>query len=253
MMTQVRARIRWVLRPAFVLLLIVSAWIGWTWKTGNLGTVVPGRVHRSAQLSATQLERVIRGRDIKTVLNLRGENPAEAWYRAEKAAALRAGATLIDLPMASDQWLSHDQFRALVETLDHAKTPLLIHCEWGAERTGLVSAVVELLRPDGSQEAAYSQFSLGYLFLPIKDGLVMRGHLDRYAAWLAATGLTHRPEHFRRWLVEGYRPGSPSREYWPCNPYPLRVVTRPDVGRRPEWPANACETALAKEKAGAVR
>lgn len=196
-------------------------------ETGNFGTLINGQVFRSGQMRAGQLGRTIRSYGIKTVLNLRGVNPKEAWYRDERAATLAEGATQVDVPMASDQWMARDQMRVIVEILDTCKTPLLIHCEWGAERTGLVSAFQELLRPGGTLENARNQFSAKYLYLPMRDGLMMRGHLDRYAAWLAGEGTTHSPAAFRRWVKAGYEPGSPCREEWPYNPYPLVVVTRP--------------------------
>lgn len=174
------------------------------------------------------------------MLNLRGRNPDRPWYVAERGAALGAGAVQVDFPMSSDQWLSHDQVRTLLSILDDCSYPILIHCEWGAERTGLVSAFCELLREGSSVERARREFSAYYLFLPMKDGLVMRGHLDAYASWLATSGRGHSPGAFRRWLTRDYRPGSPSREYWPCNPYPLKVVSRPGAGPVALWGGNAC-------------
>lgn len=137
--------------------------------------------------------------------------------------------------MSSDQWLSREQFATLIELLDTSEYPILVHCEWGAERTGLVSAVAELLRPGASLADARAQFSPYYLFLPMKDGLVMRGHLDRYEGWLAASRTVHSSEAFRRWVAHHYWPGSPSREYWPEDVYPLKVVTRPGGRRVALW------------------
>ncbi len=241
--------IRKVVRPIAAVLLIVGLAIGWRWKNGNFGAIEPGRVYRSAQLTPTMLSEAIREYGVKTVLNLRGPNPEQDWYQGERDATLNAGATQIDVPMASDQWLSHAQVRTLLEILDTCEYPVLIHCEWGAERTGLVSAIVELLRPDRTVADARAQFSLRYLFLPIKDGLVMRGHLDRYEQWLESQKLPHSPERFRNWITNVYRPGSPSREYWPCNPYPLKVVTtrNPRGGREisESLPVDACPKTIA--------
>ena len=58
----------------------------------------------------------------------------------------------------------------------------------------------------------------------------MSDAIDQYAGWLESQGLQHRPEVFRRWAESGYRPGDPSREDWPYDPYPLIVVTPPDAG-----------------------
>ena len=142
--------------------------------------------------------------------------------------------------MSSDQWLSREQSTALLDILDHASYPILIHCEWGAERTGLVAAITELLRDDASLADATAEFSPYYLFLPIKDGLVMRGHLDLYADWLDRTHHAHTPATFRSWLSEVYQPGNPSREHWPCNPYPLKIVSRPEGGSVSTWGGRVC-------------
>ncbi len=218
-------------------------------SAGNFGTVEPGRVFRSAQLGPESLRRAIREHGIKTVLNLRGPNPDQAWYRDEVAATVASGAAQVDVPLASDQWLSHDQVATLLDVLGRAEYPILIHCEFGAERTGLVSAFVELLKPGGTLDDARSQFSIRYLFIPFKDGLVMLGHLDRYESWLRDCRLSHTPDQFRRWLATDYRPDSPSREYWPCNPYPRKVVTRvgPDGSTETssDLPRDACPKTVA--------
>ena len=210
------------------------------WGTGNFGTVEPGRIYRSAQPTARSLSSAIRRHGIKTVVNLRGSNPDQLWYASEKRASSNAGVTQVDFPMSSDQWLSHEQAATLLEILDTSAYPIQIHCEWGAERTGLVSAICTLLREGSSLEKARAEFSVYYMFLPLKDGLVMRGHLDAYEAWLDEAHQSHSPKLFRSWLTQEYQPGSPSREHWPCNPYPLKVITRPGAESLASWGAKVC-------------
>lgn len=219
--------VRLGLRGVSLAVMILTLAVLGRWWTGNQGTVVPGAVYRSGQLTSDGLERTIRSRGIRTVLNLRGCNPEQAWYRAERTAALRNGALQVDVAMASDQWMSRVQLDAVLELLRTAPRPLLIHCEWGAERTGLTSALAVLLTPGGSVEAARGQFSTRFLFLPVKDGRMMIAHLDQYARWLARQRRPHSPELLREWSRSGYRPGTPSREDWPYDPYPLVVTTRP--------------------------
>lgn len=226
-MTRARKIRRTVLAVLLPFVLVPSAFIGWRWSGGNQGVVVPGQVYRSSQLGPSQLREVFRDRGIRTVLNLRGPNASQDWYNDELKTTLEQGATQIDIPLASDHWLSRDQARTLVQVLDTADRPLLIHCQFGAERTGLVTAFEELLRLGGSLESARAQFSVYYLFLPVQDGAVMIGHLHAYESWLSSTGRTHSPDAFRRWLTSEYVPPSPSREQWPYDPYPLRVVTSP--------------------------
>jgi hypothetical protein len=157
---------------------------------------------------------------------LRGVNK-DAWYPAERQATLGAGATQVDMSMSSCIWLSRAELRTVLRTFDTADYPMLIHCQWGAERTGLISAFAELLRPGGTIEDARAQFSIRYLFVRVNDGKVMAEHLDQYERWLAAKGWRHEPGHFRRWVEDGYRPEGYSREDWPKSPYPLVVISRP--------------------------
>lgn len=211
-----------------MILLATSVLAGWRWTTGNVGIVEPGRIYRSAQLDAGTLSRLIRAKGIRTVLNLRGPNPGAEWYPAERLATTQAGATQIDVPLASDYWLTQDQADGLVELLDTADRPILIHCQFGAERTGLVSTIAVLLRSDSTLDEARSQFSPYFLFLPTEDGLVMRGHLRQYEDWLVREGIEHNSGAFRRWIGNAYQPGTPNRSQWPYDPYPLLVVTPPD-------------------------
>lgn len=237
---------RWF-RPAFRLVVLVAlvptVFLGHRWWTGNRGVVVPGRVYRSSQLSGPALGEWIRRDGIRTVVNLRGPNDEFAWYRDEKSATLAAGATLIDLPLASDHWLSRAQAKTLIETLDGVEYPILIHCQWGAERTGMVASLIQLLEDGNGPEAAAREFSLYYLYVPTSDGRVMAGHARLYRKWLRQNGLDHSPERFRRWLLQEYEPRYPSREYWPYDPYPPVVISKPGPGREADSSSNPPATA----------
>lgn len=233
--TKTRRRI--ILAALLTLLVPPFGFVGYIQWSANLGTVQVGRIFRSGQMSSHVLERVIRERGVKTVLNLRGPNPEESWYRDERSASNGAGASQVDIAMSSCQWMSRAQLREVVRVLETAERPLLIHCQWGSERTSLVSAIAELLREGSTLEEGAAQFSLRHMFLPVKDGKVMAGHFDQYAGWLATKGWSHSPDRFRLWVAEGFIPRSPSREQWPYDPYPLVVITRPpDSSREPEGP-----------------
>ena len=182
-------------------------------------------------MSAPKLARTLRERGVRTVLNFRGSNPDQPWYRAEREATLAAGATQVDVSMSSCIWMSRAQLRSLIRTLDSSRYPMLIHCSWGSERTGLVSAFAELLRDGSTLDDARAQFSLAHLYVPYGDGKIMSEALDQYESWLRGQGLAHRPEAFRKWAADGYKPGNPDRERWAWDPYPLIVVTRPEPER----------------------
>jgi protein tyrosine phosphatase (PTP) superfamily phosphohydrolase (DUF442 family) len=218
---------KWVLRSVAAVIGLLAAATAWNFATGNFGVVLDRKVYRSAQLRAVDLSRAIEDHGVRTVLNLRGHHPEAAWYREERQATLGHGATQVDIAMSARDWMSREQLRALVDVLENAERPILIHCWRGSERTGLASAVAALLEPGSDESLAESQFSLRYLFVPMGGGVVTRRHLDQYEAWLASTHSVHSPATFRTWATEAFRPGSPGREDWPYDPFPLVVTTRP--------------------------
>ncbi len=58
---------------------------------------------------------------------------------------------------------------------------------------------------------------------------MMAEHLDHYESWLTANHRVHSPDEFRRWVSTGFQPGTPGREEWPFDPYPLVTVKKPDA------------------------
>jgi Tyrosine phosphatase family len=222
----------WAIRLSLAVVIVPALYLAWDQANYNFGVVRPDHIYRSGQMPPQALARTITAHRIRTVLNLRGSNSVDSWYRDEVAATNQASATQIDIAMSSCVWMSREQLAAVIETLDSAEYPLLIHCAWGSERTGLVSAFAELLRPGSTLDDARAQFSLAYLFVRLGDGQVMAEHLDQYESWLIGQNLHHTPANFRRWVRKGFKPGLPNREQWPHDPYPLVVITRP--GAKPE-------------------
>jgi protein tyrosine phosphatase (PTP) superfamily phosphohydrolase (DUF442 family) len=216
-----------VLRTLLVLLVVIGLPLAWMFLiSDNFGTVESGRLYRSGQMKAGSLARAVREHQVRTVLNLRGSHPESDWYVEERAATLEGGATQVDIPLSSCEWMSKAQARALLEVLETAERPMLVHCFHGSERTSMVSAFDQLLRPGSTLSDAESQFSFRYMYFGIGDGVVTRRHLELYERWLVERSLVHTPDHFRRWLGAEYQPGEPSRERWNYDPYPLVVVTK---------------------------
>lgn len=227
-MTARRRRVRiWFIRALLIVLIPPLGFTGWRWGIGNSGVVQPGLIYRSAQVGDATLTGWLRKDQIRTVLNLRGSHPEQAWYRAERDATLAAGATQIDIAMSSCEWMSRAQLDTVIEVLDRCEKPMLLHCWRGAERTGWISAIAQLLTPGTTLADARAQFSTYYLFVRAGDGQRMIEHLEQYERWLASTGRAHSSSVFRKWAREGFHPGLPGREQWPYDPYPLVVETRP--------------------------
>ena len=216
---------RWFARLMALALVVPSIWMTWNQVTFNFAVPQRGRIYRSGQMPPSALRQTLREHQIKTVLNLRGPNPRDSWYRDELATTLAAGATQIDLPLSSCVWMSRIQFRMLVRVLETCEYPILLHCAWGSERTGLTAAVAELLTAGSSLADARSQLAIRYLYLRLGDGRIMAELIDQYENWLSRNNFKHSPEVFRQWVATGYVPGRPSREEWPYDPCPLVVET----------------------------
>lgn len=163
---------------------IAAAWAGYLRLSGNFHTVERGLLYRSSQLSFEQFERDIRANDIKTVINLRGENPSEAWYRDELRATSETKALHIDFPLSAIREVSDEKLERLAELLREAPKPILVHCEGGADRSGLASALFELVIAKRPPSVASEQLSFRYGHFPWLGSrtIAMDKSFDRLAA-----------------------------------------------------------------------
>ena len=105
-MRESRFRRRIVLAILAVILVPPLSYLAWDQSTYNFDAIRPGELYRSGQMPAKALTETLREHGIKTVLNLRGENPDQPWYRAERTTALSERATLVDVPMSSSEWIT---------------------------------------------------------------------------------------------------------------------------------------------------
>jgi protein tyrosine/serine phosphatase len=173
----------------------------------NVHTVVPGRIYRSGQLSSPGLERFIRERGIRTVINLRGSCPPMDWYLGECRVTHLLNVAQEDIGLSATRLPAAEELRRLVEVLDHCEYPILFHCFHGADRTGLACAIAQLLDPSVTLEEATRQLGICYGHLSVGK----TGQLDRvfefYTDWLAEQGIEHSPDAFRRWVADEYCPG----------------------------------------------
>lgn len=126
---------------------VLGALIFFLWFIGVLGgnvhTVVPGKVYRSAQLTGRNLDEVLQEDHIATEINLRGGNPGNGWYRSELASCRTHGAVHVDITMSARRLPQPAKLVKLLTVLDHTPYPVLIHCSAGADRTGLVCTLYE--------------------------------------------------------------------------------------------------------------
>ena len=203
-----RWRRRLLLAGVSLLLLAFLAEASRVTLGNNFHVVLPGRAYRCAQPSPRELEQVIKAHGIRTVVNLRGCCSEHPWYLDECRVTHRLGICQEDVCLSAGRLPPVTELRQLVEVLDRAEYPLLLHCRRGADRTGLASVIVVLLQTESTVSAASYQLGLRYGHFAIGRPGYLDTFLQLYQEWLDGQGLAHNPAQFRRWLLEGYSGGS---------------------------------------------
>lgn len=174
--------------------------------TGNEHVVVPDRAYRSGQPRPGRLARLARECGLRTVVSLRGDGAAP-WAVAEATEAQELGLSLETITLSATHPPAPAEVRRLIEVFDRSEHPLLIHCQSGADRTGLAATAYLLLLTDADLPTARRQLSVRYGHVPVRGAGVSDRFFDQYAGWLAAQGEVHTPDRFRQWATATYRPG----------------------------------------------
>lgn len=115
----------------------------------NLHRVAEG-VYRCAQPNAQALAAMQQALGLRTVLNLRHHHDDQ-----DEAKGLPL--TLVEVPL--DAWEADEPalVRAVVALMDPARRPILVHCQHGADRTGLVVALYRVAAEGWTREAAAAE------------------------------------------------------------------------------------------------
>lgn len=145
---------------AGLVLALGGGWAGYLRISGNFHAVEEGVLYRSAQLSLDQFERNIRAHGIKT------ENANEDWYKEELKAASATMVRHIDFPLSAVREVSDEKLGKLAELFRDSPRPILVHCEGGADRSGLASALFELIIAKRPAPVASAQLSFRYGHFP---------------------------------------------------------------------------------------
>ena len=170
-------------------------------------------LYRSAQMYGGRTAALLDSHGIRTVINLRGENPNSNWYLPERSSCESLGITYLDRSLHSRRLPEKQALADLLESFQTAEAPVLIKCSGGADRTGLAAGLYLLQKHGVSAiDAARRQLSvLPYLHLPKRyqhwirrlpefyvtenEGLPLdqwiqeRYTTDGFADWLDARGL----------------------------------------------------------------
>lgn len=162
-----RRRMQLALASGAAGLLLFAGYCGVLWLSGNFHPVLAGELYRSGQLSPGQLADYAARYGIRTVVNLRGQNTGRPWYDAEIRESERLGLKHLDFRMSASRILAPERAAELVALLRSAEKPVLLHCEGGADRSGLASALYLAAVAKTSEARAEGQLSPLFGHIPI--------------------------------------------------------------------------------------
>lgn len=201
------ARRRWILAAAGALLLVAAVPVAryqyHRFVLKNFETVIDGRVYRSAQPEPRHLREWTREHGIRTVINLRGVKSSPT-YREERRTAEELGLRLVDMEWSAQRMPGRDAVRAIVEALETAEQPVLIHCARGQDRTGVASAIAAMALGGEDYDTAREHLSSKYAGMDDEARGVV-GLMVEYEEHCRREGRSTGgwPE-FRRWIDEVY-------------------------------------------------
>ncbi len=196
----------------------------------NDHTVVPGKVYRASQPTEKQIRQLAQKHQIRTVLNLRGQAAWDGWYQGECAGTAGAGINQEDVTLSAGVLPFPSELRRAIEVLDRTEYPILIHCKQGADRTGLLSAMVLLLFTDATLTDARKQLLPNYGHWRVTRTAAIDEFFDLYEEWLKTTKTTHSREQFRHWALDVYTKQTPKSELKFLEAVPVLVKAKTPFG-----------------------
>jgi protein tyrosine/serine phosphatase len=148
-------------------ILLCASYFFYMEEQGNFHTITRGEAYRSAQLDRDEYEYYIKRYNIKSIVNLRGEHPDEFWYGEEINVCAEQNVKHFDIALSSSKEPSEEDVRQLIYIFHNAARPVLIHCQAGADRSGLAAAIWKVIVDKKAKSEAGKQLSIVYGHLPI--------------------------------------------------------------------------------------
>ena len=148
--------------------------------------VMPGVLLRCGQPRVRDLETVLREHGLKTIVAARGgiRHPLRgAWFGRQTAWCARHGVELVHMPFSDAKYPPEEVFeRFLAIVADAQRRPVLVHCEQGFHRTGILVAAYRIRDCGWTLEQAEEELAaLGFEF----DREKRQGLLNAFRRWAA--------------------------------------------------------------------
>ena len=184
-----------------LLLLIGTAWFWAEYKyyfiAKRFGTVVPGKIYRSGQLSATVIKRTLMRHQIRVIVDLTAVDATNPFQQTEARVAKELHIQHCRFPLRGDGTGDIHQYVDAVVAIRKAtreSKPVLVHCGAGAQRTGGVVAVYRLLI-EGRPIDEVVQEMTRYGWDPADDAALpdyLNRHMAQLVRWLVYCGVIER-------------------------------------------------------------
>jgi protein tyrosine/serine phosphatase len=147
---------------------------------GNFHPITPAEAYRSGQLDNDKLAEYVKKFNIRSILNLRGMHVGERWYEDEVALSTKLALPHYDVGLSADHELTDSEVRQLMDIFHKAPRPILIHCQSGADRSGLVAAMWKVVVDKEPKGMAAKQLTLWYGHIPFGDNTAMDRFFEKW-------------------------------------------------------------------------
>jgi protein tyrosine/serine phosphatase len=185
-----RWKITGVMGAVGIIMVLVAARLYYLEEQGNFHPITRGIAYRAAQLDRDELEYYCNTYGIRSVLNLRGRKDGEKWYQEEVDTCRKLGVSHYDLGLSADKEPSPTQVAALIHLFGTAPRPVLVHCQGGADRSGLAAALWRMVVDRAPKSDAVKQLSIRYGHVPFGPTQVLDDFLERWEPGTDGLGST---------------------------------------------------------------
>ncbi len=171
----------------------------------NTHEVAAGKLWRSYQPSPVDLKRW-KARGIKTIINLRGDNPNGYFFLEEEACA-KLGLKFVTFRVFSREAPSRDALYGARKLFEEIEYPAMMHCKSGADRAGLMATLYMFFHEGAPLDQAMEQLSFKYGHVKQGKTGVIDYAFEQYIAYAGENGKSPSSvEGFFSWVDSAYDP-----------------------------------------------